>query len=504
MKRLLDLPVAVLMDTFELFCQHCHPMSRAYLFSHDNLREYQWKYACDLGPSEPSSRVALASLCRTNKFLNSIATPILYHWAHFPEGHSDDGRSFAFYRTMFLERPDLCQHVRSIHLEEKELGDLPSELADAIRHELGIVPANPPKASSGGSLKDPSEDSSGGSLKDPSKDSSGGSSKDSSEDSSGGSSKDPSEDSSHVRLNSDPAPFRLGQRMTLPTLLAADCIGLQEICLEIDCMDDIMDCYPMRALPRLKTLIVTMSESEDQLGTPRLQAIFRVAPGLKVLIISDLSYFFPSNQWANLRELILYESCLDIDAIQLLLLACPILESFAYEIDVRHESPITSPHTYPRDLIRTVSRYTRRTFRSLNLNLSYFWSTWSFDDPAEAMGSLRSLESLEHLELGLQSFLGGSRIESDEDVPRRLLSWTFPFRIRSVTIEVACAVQAKILGLALDYFKRVCREECPELETIVVRGIYSDFEIPGVSHLISSFEEIGVSLKLRHEPILVQ
>lgn len=456
MTSLLNLPVTVLMDTFELLCQHCYPTARNHLFPDYSLRGCHCNYACDLGPHDPSSRVALANLCCTNKFLSAIATPILYHLAYYPDVNYPEDQITAFYRTMLVERPDLCQHVRSIHLLEKDLDSLPSELVEAIKERFGIVTFTLP------------------------------------------------EDASLVPLDSGYSSSLSGHRMSLPMLLTRGCIGLQELCLVVDFMDDIIGCIPLKILPRLKTLIITMDESENQLDTLRLQTISLASPSLGVLTISGLTFFLPSKNWANLRELTLISSCLDIHVVKLLLQECPVLESFAYEMEVYDERPLDSPHTYPCDLVRAISEHTSKTLRSLNLNLRHFWSGWYFDEPAEAMGNFRSLKSLEHLEVGLESLLGNTSMEDDQDKVLCLFSWTLPARIHSVTIEASREVDSRLLGLTLDYLTKVCSEEFPELETIVVRGTYSGFKLAGVSELISSFGESGVSLELRHEPALVE
>ncbi|TLD33833.1 hypothetical protein PspLS_01158 [Pyricularia sp. CBS 133598] len=244
-----------------------------------------------------------------------------------------------------------------------------------------------------------------------------------------------------------------------------------------------------------------MNQSEDQLGTSRLQAIFLAAPGLEVSKIARLNCFLSSNKRTNLRELTLSSSCLDIHVLKLLLQDCFVLESFAYEMEFDPEYHLDSPDTYPRDLVRAISEHASETLRSLNLNFWHFWSGWYLDEPAEGMGSFQSLKSLEHLEVSLESLLGRTFTENGKENVLRLLSCTLPSRIHSVTIEVSCEEDTRLLGLTLDYFTKVRRKAFPELEIIVIRGTYSELQLAAVSQLISSFGESGVSLILRHEPV---
>jgi hypothetical protein len=99
--RFLDLPVDIVELFCQQFCRHCHDPSVA----------TDWKTVEDVKGRRRirQDRTTLASLARTCKVLNHIATPVLYHWIYATE------HRVAFYavRTL-LQQPRLAGHVRSI------------------------------------------------------------------------------------------------------------------------------------------------------------------------------------------------------------------------------------------------------------------------------------------------------------------------------------------------------------------------------------------------------
>ncbi|KAF6808492.1 hypothetical protein CSOJ01_07535 [Colletotrichum sojae] len=132
MSSVLDFPLPIVEDIVKFLCPHCYPSHAQGQHCHHP--------ACPSRPNDCESQAALASLCRTNRLLNYIATPLLYH------------TPFCGYRlkaqqhvaeTILDARPELAQHVKSVHLEQYDFDEsrLSGEVGELIESVSGRLEA---------------------------------------------------------------------------------------------------------------------------------------------------------------------------------------------------------------------------------------------------------------------------------------------------------------------------------------------------------------------------
>ncbi|KAF6831435.1 hypothetical protein CPLU01_06720 [Colletotrichum plurivorum] len=259
---LLNLPTPVIEDIIKFLCPHCYTTARenrwtchcAYCHGHDCV----W---------EPEKRAALASLCQTNKLLNFIATPFLYHSpTHRSNAH-------CLLRTVYGSRRDLARHVKTVHLAGPE-GYFDSQFPDEIelfknaRAHIGV---------------------------------------------------DPDPDASE---HGDQIPFFLG-------LLLATCTGIEELCIPAYFDEPLAPYSGPGSLSRLETLGVVYQE-EGGFDTDHLRDVFSAATNLRTFRAWGLSRVTPGSNLGSLRELRLFKSVVQAEDLSLLLERCPQLERFTY------------------------------------------------------------------------------------------------------------------------------------------------------------------------------
>ncbi|KAF6818642.1 hypothetical protein CPLU01_13263 [Colletotrichum plurivorum] len=111
MSSLLDFLLPIVEDILNFLCPHCYPVIRG---------QHCHRPACPNRANDREGQAALASLCRTNRLLNYIATPLLYHTAFC--GYRLKAQQDAA-ETILGARPELAQHVKADHLYQSDFAE---------------------------------------------------------------------------------------------------------------------------------------------------------------------------------------------------------------------------------------------------------------------------------------------------------------------------------------------------------------------------------------------
>ncbi|KAF6811370.1 hypothetical protein CSOJ01_05799 [Colletotrichum sojae] len=448
---LLSLPVPVIEDTIKLLCPHCYPTTR----------ENRWTCHCALGCHghdcvwEPEKRAALASLCQTNKLLNFIATPFLYHSpTHRSNGHCR-------LRTVYGSRRDLARHVRTVHLAgpgghfESQFPD-ESELFKNARAHVGVDP-------------DP----------------------------------DASEHGDKVR-------FFMG-------LLLATCTGIRELCIPAAYYDHydqpLAPFFCPGSLPRLETLGV-IYDDEGGFDTDHLPDLFSAATNLRTFRAWGLSGVTPGLNLGSLRELRLFKSVVQAEDLSLLLERCRQLERFTYftgDPIITDEGP-PSPREIQDVILDKVPQLT-------DLELTTWENLWFDDlTDDDVLRDLKGLEQLREVRLDPDFLIPTANdperrewviwadrfqapVLSRPCVRPEVLVDMLPVSIKKLQIGVPdTGGSTDVLPLvpAIRKLGQVCKKKFPNLVAVAFSGLGDDeeqvrklFEERGVTFLISKDSDLA-------------
>ncbi|KAH0430102.1 hypothetical protein CcaCcLH18_08048 [Colletotrichum camelliae] len=418
-----DLPVCILEKIFKLFCPHCHPppSSSTYwgMYCNDS---------CPIGRPEHERRAALANLCLTNKGLNSVATPILYHRFHRRD-------EIAFANTLFNWRPDLTQHVKSLHLgsdDELTFGSENEELAlKLITDQLDNLRVSP-----AGSNEDES---------------------------------------------------------MLLSLLIAKCTNIEDLCLTVtwNGYDDPVPFCPPGSLRNLKRLSLSHWDDNGGFDLAYATEIFLAAPNITSVFAYAVIEVGTGLKMANVTEITLRNSFLQIDAFNRLLKQLPSLERLTY---YGGDAGIMDGEDPPRArdvqdaILKHASRLKFLKLLMLEDDNSYYRDDGITDE--DMMRSLRGLEQLQELRLDAQYLVVPCYEEDETDMEPRTLVDMLPDSIRLLGIECGYSTcSTRTLLPAIVELGRICKVEFPHLTSVrfsvldVVEEARELFESSGVEFI---------------------
>ncbi|KAF3798750.1 hypothetical protein GCG54_00008205 [Colletotrichum gloeosporioides] len=404
-----ELSASILERIFALFCPHCHPprSSSTYwgMYCNDS---------CPIGRPEHERRLTLANLCLTNKPLNSVATPILYHRFH-------RRNEIAFARTLFKWRPDLTQHVKSLHLGSDD------ELTFTSGNDELVL-------------------------------------------------KEVTTQLDHLRISQDEP--KEDESMLL-SLLIGKCANIEDLCLTVTWngyYDPVPFCPPgsLRDLKRL-----SLSHWDDNGGFDLAYAteIFLAAPNITSVFAYAVIEVGMGLKMANVTEITLRNSFLQIDAFNRLLKQLPSLEKLTY---YGGDAGIMDGETPPRarDVQEAILKHAPR-LKFLKLVMLEDDNSYYRDDgitDEDMMRSLKGLEQLQELRLDAQYLVVPCYEEDETDMETRMLVNMLPDSIRLVGIECGYSTcSTRTLLPAILELGRVCQVEFPHLRSVRV-SVLDDLE----------------------------
>ncbi|KAF9874955.1 hypothetical protein CkaCkLH20_07649 [Colletotrichum karsti] len=420
MSSITDLTERLLEKIVKLLCSHCHPPppSQTYwgMYCNDS---------CPIGKPEHGRRMALANLCLTNKRLNSAATPILYHRFHRRD-------EIAFAKTLFKWRPDLAQHVRSLHLgADDELTFGQSKDGELVLREI-------------------------------------------------------TNQLHHLRISQNDEGKEEDGPMLL-SLLIGRCTNIEDLCLTVSWDGNPVPFCPPGSLPKLETLSLSHWDDEGGFDLAFATEIFLAAPNITSIFAYAVTEVGGGLKMANVTEVTLRNSFLQADAFNRLLRQLPSLEKLTYYVGDAIMDGEAPPRA--RDMQDAILEHAPR-LKFLKLLMleddnEYRRSDGIVDE--DMMRSLRGLKQLQELRLDAQ-YLVVPRYEEDEtDMGPRTLVDILPHSIQLVGIECGdytCSTRTllpAILGLG-----KVCKVEFPHLRSFRVSGL------DGLEEAREIFESSGV------------
>ncbi|WQF79226.1 Putative leucine-rich repeat domain superfamily [Colletotrichum destructivum] len=332
---LLRLPVTIIQDVVELLCPHCHP-------SAPTRPEESWgrfcNNACSVGSLDLERRTALAHLCKTNKLLNAIATPLLYHFPRYNRHNL-----FPFIRTMFQGRLELAQYVKCFHIGEEVfyIEDFSAEETQLCR-DFGVQIGLP-------------------------------------------------------ITQTEPDSTTL-----FSSLILSKCTGVEELCMlsPYGDRDDVL--FPdIDTLPNVKSVLISHHDTEFGFNLQDLNNVFSATPNVTSLSVFAMDGAGLALNLANLRRLRVMQSRLEAEDFALLMGQCPGLEWMSYQLGdvmVSYEEP-ASPREMQDSIVNHTPRL--RYLELSMLDRSEYLQHDDYDE-TQMLQTLKELGQLEVLKLDLE------------------------------------------------------------------------------------------------------
>lgn len=435
MSSLLDFPLPIVEDIVKFLCPHCYPAPRR----RRDPPSYWGQYCNDACPNRPNDResqAALASLCRTNKLLNYIATPLLYHTPFY--GYRQTQQKVA--KTILDARPELAQHVKSVHLVQSDFDEslLSGEASQLIEKVAGKLEAV-------------------------------------------------------YDVDRDSTPYFLA-------LMAGRCTNMEELCILAH--SDERSPVPFSApgsLPKLNRLMVSHWDTEGGFDLSRLKDLFEAAPNITSLFVHNMDRIQPGRMnMRNMKELYLSNTVLGPDELRILLEHCPKLERLRYDIG---DACVTDEGWPTAREVQDVISHTCPGLKSLTLEVSDGVLELLDVTEEDTLRSLKLLERLETLELQEELLYPVTMVQTPSNagfLEPDVLVDLLPASIRTVRIGMVGSGGIRPLVPAILRLGRVCKEEFPQLESIWFHNLAVDVDAEKTAREL--FEGKGIKFRSELQP----
>jgi len=277
----------------------------------------------------------------------------------------------------------------------------------------------------------------------------------------------------NVRLAED---VRLAGDLSLNLLLAL-CPNLTKVTTDLRRWYR-FDLLQPAALPHLKDVFITASNSWDNINLGDLRGLYHAAPSIESFTSSLVGC--EGNEplpWANLRRLSLDMSSISPACLSVVLTSCPQLESFNYFMAGCYSIVITR-------MMRFLSHYAPQ-LKHLYLHIDWEsddeveldsdWDEVWYKDLPEPVPGFASLSYLETLVLDGPELL-------DDWHDQRPVATLFPRSLRSLAL-IHVSSPPTIVGVGLGEFIRTSRSFLPNLTSLTVRDYFYG---PSTEHLKAS------------------
>ncbi|KAF6815507.1 hypothetical protein CMUS01_12426 [Colletotrichum musicola] len=428
MSSLLDFPLPIVEDIVKFLCPHCYPA---------RVRDQHCHHpACPSRPNDREGQAALASLRRTNRLLNYIATPLLYH------------TPFCGYRlkaqqnvaeTILDARAELAQHVKSVHLDQSDFAEslLSGGVNELIEKAAGRLEAV-------------------------------------------------------ADVDRSWTPYFLA-------LIAGTCTNMEELCiLAHDGEQSPVPFSAPGSLPKLERLAVSHWDTEGGFDISSLRDLFAAAPNITSLSVCNMVSIQPGMNMQNMKEINLYNTVLEADELRILLEQCPKLEQFNFHISdacVTLEGWPTAREV--QDVISHTSPGLKHLRLEVGEGV-FDLNEATEEDTLRSLKLLKCLEELELQEEFLYPGTMVQN-PSDAGVlePEALVD-LLPASIRTVRIGMVEGGGVRPLVPAILMLGRVCKEEFPHLESIWFHNLAVDADAERQAREL--FEGQGVTFRSELQP----
>ncbi|KAF9869270.1 hypothetical protein CkaCkLH20_13258 [Colletotrichum karsti] len=290
---------------------------------------------------------------------------------------------------------------------------------------------------------------------------------------------------------------------TYLSLVVGKCTNLEALCISVTWFEETnpVPFSPPYSLPRLTTLSLTHWDTENGFGLGDAKDIFIAAPNITSLYACALVEVEPDLWLPNVTEVDLVNSVLQADCFALLLEQLPNLEKLCYSVGdacVSYDTP-----AFPREIQEAILSYTPK-LKFLQL---YMTDTTQFEDLGDddMLASLKDLGSLEVLRLDAACIIAqrsapprtyvtqpnGRVVEQMPDSVEALSAELFVQMLPASIQELEIGSSITDVKLFLPAFLRlsqVCRTEFPQLRYVkllcldrsVGRELEEPFEANGV------------------------